>query len=109
MSAERFDAGRDDFRVAASEAYARLCPDDLSAHVAPGSSRCSRRSPRARACAWPSLTGNLEPIAHLKLTRAGLGRFFEHGQGGFGSDHEDRLELPAIARARRAATRARRR
>ncbi len=46
------------------------------------------------------LTGNLEPIAHLKLARAGLGAFFEHGQGGFGSDHEDRTELPAIARAR---------
>ena len=46
------------------------------------------------------LTGNLEPIARLKLERAGLGRFFEHGQGGFGSDHEDRTELPAIARAR---------
>ena len=46
------------------------------------------------------LTGNLEPIAHLKLARAGLGRFFEHGQGGFGSDAEDRLDLPAIARAR---------
>ena len=46
------------------------------------------------------LTGNLEPIARLKLARAGLGRFFEHGQGGFGSDHEDRTELPAIARAR---------
>ena len=46
------------------------------------------------------LTGNLEPIAHLKLARAGLGGFFERGQGGFGSDHEDRTELPAIARAR---------
>jgi phosphoglycolate phosphatase-like HAD superfamily hydrolase len=46
------------------------------------------------------LTGNLEPIAHLKLARAGLGRFFESGQGGFGSDREDRTELPAIARAR---------
>ena len=46
------------------------------------------------------LTGNLEPIAHLKLARAGLGRFFEHGQGGFGSDSEDRLDLPAIARRR---------
>jgi phosphoglycolate phosphatase len=46
------------------------------------------------------VTGNLEPIARLKLARAGLGRFFERGQGGFGSDHEDRLELPAIARAR---------
>ena len=46
------------------------------------------------------VTGNLEPIARLKLARAGVGRFFEAGQGGFGSDHEDRGRLPAIARAR---------
>src|SRR5262249_23731940 len=46
------------------------------------------------------LTGNLEPIAWLKISRAGLGHFFERGQGGFGSDHEDRTELPAIARKR---------
>jgi phosphoglycolate phosphatase len=46
------------------------------------------------------LTGNLEPIARLKIARAGLGHYFEPGQGGFGSDHEDRTELPAIARRR---------
>ena len=46
------------------------------------------------------VTGNLEPIARLKLERAGVGRFFAAGQGGFGSDHEDRGRLPAIARAR---------
>ena len=36
------------------------------------------------------VTGNLEPVARLKLDRAGVGRYFEAGQGGFGSDHEDR-------------------
>jgi phosphoglycolate phosphatase-like HAD superfamily hydrolase len=46
------------------------------------------------------VTGNLEPIARLKLDRAGVGRFFAAGQGGFGSDHEDRGRLPAIARSR---------
>jgi phosphoglycolate phosphatase-like HAD superfamily hydrolase len=46
------------------------------------------------------VTGNLEPIAHLKLKRAGIGHHFPSGQGGFGSDHEDRSELPAIARQR---------
>jgi phosphoglycolate phosphatase-like HAD superfamily hydrolase len=46
------------------------------------------------------VTGNLEPIARLKLRAAGLGRYFPRGQGGFGSDHEDRSELPAVARAR---------
>ena len=100
ITAERFDDGRDDFRVAASEAYARLVPDDLSAHVAPGIVEVLEALAARDGVRLAVLTGNLEPIAHLKLARAGLGRFFERGQGGFGSDHEDRTELPAIARAR---------
>ena len=97
---ERFDAGRDDFRAAAVEAYARLVEDDLSAHVAPGVIDVLETLAARDGVRLAVLTGNLEPIAHLKLARAGLGRFFERGQGGFGSDHEDRTELPAIARAR---------
>jgi phosphoglycolate phosphatase len=100
VSAERFDDGRDDFRVAAAEAYARLCPPDLSAHVAPGIVDVLEALDAREGVRLAVLTGNLEPIAHLKLARAGLGRFFEHGQGGFGSDSEDRLDLPAIARRR---------
>ena len=46
------------------------------------------------------LTGNIEPIAHHKLDAAGLGRWFERGQGAFGSDAEDRRELVPVARAR---------
>jgi phosphoglycolate phosphatase-like HAD superfamily hydrolase len=48
------------------------------------------------------LTGNIEPGAHAKLEAAQLGphRF---RVGAFGSDHERRDELPAIARARAAA------
>ena len=45
------------------------------------------------------VTGNFEPIARLKLARAGIGDYFPRGQGGFGSDHEDRAALPPIARA----------
>jgi phosphoglycolate phosphatase len=97
---ERFDDGRDDFRAAAVEAYTRMCEDDLSPHVAPGVTEVLETLAERDDVRLAVLTGNLEPIAHLKLARAGLGRFFEHGQGGFGSDHEDRLELPAIARAR---------
>jgi phosphoglycolate phosphatase len=100
ITAERFDDGRGDFRVAAAEAYARLVPDDLSAHVAPGIVEVLEALAARDGVRLAVLTGNLEPIAHLKLARAGLGRFFERGQGGFGSDHEDRTELPAIARAR---------
>ncbi len=46
------------------------------------------------------VTGNFEPVARLKLRRAGIGRWFEAGQGGFGSDSEDRTMLPPIARRR---------
>ncbi len=46
------------------------------------------------------LTGNYEPVARLKLRRAGLGKWFSSGPGGFGSDSEDRAALPAIARRR---------
>ena len=46
------------------------------------------------------VTGNFEQVARLKLARAGIGDFFEPGQGGFGSDAEEREALPPIARAR---------
>jgi phosphoglycolate phosphatase-like HAD superfamily hydrolase len=46
------------------------------------------------------LTGNIEPVAHHKLEAAGLGGWFERGQGAFGSDAEDRRELVPVARAR---------
>ena len=48
------------------------------------------------------VTGNFEPVARLKLARAGIGLWFAPGQGGFGSDNEDRAALPAIARRRAA-------
>ena len=100
VTAERFDKGRDDFRVACVEAYCRLCPDDLSEFVAPGVPELLEALKARDGMRLALLTGNLEPIAWLKISRAGLGHFFERGQGGFGSDHEDRTELPAIARKR---------
>jgi phosphoglycolate phosphatase-like HAD superfamily hydrolase len=41
------------------------------------------------------VTGNLEPIAWAKLAKAGIGGYFTFG--GFGSDHEDRKIMAAIA------------
>jgi phosphoglycolate phosphatase len=100
VTAEHFDRGRDDFRIACVSAYARLAPDDLSAHVAPGMTEVLQALAARDGVRLALLTGNLEPIARLKLKRARLGHFFSSGQGGFGSDHEDRTELPAIARRR---------
>ena len=95
------DSHWDDVGAAAALAYERLCPPDLSAKVAPGMVELlSELSGRPEEFRLSLVTGNLEPIARLKLERAGVGRFFAAGQGGFGSDHEDRGRLPAIARAR---------
>jgi phosphoglycolate phosphatase len=46
------------------------------------------------------LTGNLEPIARLKLLCAGLDRFIAFELGAFGSDHADRTCLVPIVRDR---------
>jgi phosphoglycolate phosphatase-like HAD superfamily hydrolase len=82
-------------------AYERLCPPDLSGKLAPGVlSLLPTLAARPADFLLSLVTGNLEPVARLKLRRAGLGHFFPTGQGGFGSDHEDRAALPAVARRR---------
>ena len=101
VSDQQIDARADAVRAATAEAYGRLCPDDLSAKVAPGMVELLEALVARRDAFRLSLvTGNLEPVARLKLERAGVGRFFAPGQGGFGSDAEDRGRLPAIARGR---------
>jgi phosphoglycolate phosphatase len=100
IGADRIDARMGDVRQATIAAYARLCEPDLSDRVAPGMDALLARLAEREGVRLALVTGNLEPVARLKLARAGLGRFFARGQGGFGSDHEDRTELPRIARAR---------
>jgi phosphoglycolate phosphatase-like HAD superfamily hydrolase len=100
VSAAQFDKGREEFRIACVEAYCRLVPDDLSQFVAPGVPDLLEELKARDGMRLALLTGNLEPIAWLKISRAGLDHYFERGQGGFGSDNEDRTELPAIARKR---------
>ena len=91
----------EEVKFAAAQVYARLCPPDLSATVAPGMAELlDELSARTEDFRLSLVTGNLEPIARLKLGRAGVGRYFEALRGGFGSDDEDRGRLPAIARAR---------
>jgi phosphoglycolate phosphatase len=95
-----FERRRDELRVVATEEFARRCPADLSDRVVPGM-REVLDGLAARADVLPALlSGNLEPIARLKLARAGIGGFFARGEGAFGSDDEDRAALPSIARER---------
>jgi phosphoglycolate phosphatase-like HAD superfamily hydrolase len=87
----------------AAAAYEELCPPDLSATLAPGVPELLEAlAARPDAFRLSLVTGNLEAIARLKLARAGIGHHFPAGQGGFGSDHEARAELPPIARVRAA-------
>ncbi len=106
VSAERIGERADRVRAAAVAAYARRCPADLSGHVAPGIAALLADLDAREDVRLSLVTGNFEAIARLKLDRAGLGHRFPRGQGGFGSDREDRTELPEVAR-RRAGTRGR--
>jgi len=96
-----FDARWPEVAAAAADAYEALCPADLSAFVAPGVPAALDAVAADPAVYRQALvTGNVEAIARRKLASAGLGHHFMPGQGGFGSDAEDRSALPGVARAR---------
>lgn len=101
LSAERFDDRLPDFKRVAVQEYARR-KADLTSTVAPGVTALLDELAARDDVLLSLVTGNLQAIAHLKLDRAGIGHHFPHGQGGFGSDSEDRGDLPAIARRRAA-------
>jgi phosphoglycolate phosphatase-like HAD superfamily hydrolase len=100
VPARKIDDGMLDFRERCVAHFARLCPPSLADKVAPGVVDLLAQLDLRDGVALALLTGNLEPIAHLKLSRAGIGHHFPRGAGGFGSDAEDRTDLPAIARRR---------
>jgi phosphoglycolate phosphatase-like HAD superfamily hydrolase len=100
VSAERIDALADRVRESCCQASARLLPDDLTRSVLPGVRELLDWLTRQPDATLGLLTGNYEPIARLKVARAGIGWAFAPGQGAFGSDSEDRAALPAIARRR---------
>jgi phosphoglycolate phosphatase len=104
ISAERIDSRKDEVREECCRLYARLCPPDLTHTVLPGVPELLGWLGGREGVKLGLLTGNYEPIARLKLTRAGIGKPFPSGQGAFGSDAEDRAALPPIARRRAGAT-----
>ena len=98
---EAIDARADDVIAACCALYDELCPADLSPRVAPGVPEAlAALGGRPDAFRFSLVTGNFERVARLKLARAGIGDWFPAGQGGFGSDAEDRERLPPIARER---------
>ena len=100
VDAERFEAGLERFKAVCVERFAKLCPASLTDRVAPGMRELLASLEERSDVSLSLVTGNYEPVARLKLERAGIGRHFAPGQGAFGSDAESRDELPAIARAR---------
>jgi phosphoglycolate phosphatase len=98
VSARRIDELADSVREACCRIYADICPPDLSSYVVPGIADLLPRLAGRDGVTLGLLTGNFEPVARLKLARAGIGHWF--AQGAFGSDSEDRAALPAIARRR---------
>ena len=100
VSARRIDELADAVREACCRIYARICPPDLSDHVVPGIADLLPWLAGRDGVTLGLLTGNFEPVARLKLSRAGIGRWFAASKGAFGSDSEDRAALPAIARRR---------
>jgi phosphoglycolate phosphatase-like HAD superfamily hydrolase len=100
VSAERIDDRADAVQELSCRLHAELCPHDLTDTVLPGVPALLTWLTDRPEVRLGLVTGNFEPIARLKLARAQIGRFFEPGQGGFGSANEDRAALPAIARRR---------
>ena len=103
ISPERIDEHAGDVRDECCRLYAEFCPPDLSGKVVDGIPDVLDWLATQDGARLSLVTGNFEPVARLKLARAGLGHRFPAGQGGFGSDAEDRAMLPPIAR-RRAGT-----
>ena len=100
VSAWRIDDLADDVREVCCRVYAQICPPDLSEHVVRGIPELLSWLAGRDGVTLGLVTGNFEPIARLKLRRAGIGKWFTPGMGAFGSDSEDRGALPRIARRR---------
>ncbi|MBJ7244013.1 MAG: haloacid dehalogenase-like hydrolase [Solirubrobacteraceae bacterium] len=100
VPAEEFDRRRDDFVLATGSHYERLVPDDLSDRLAPHVTDVLSKLAVDQRYRCSLVTGNIQPVARLKLGAAGILYPFAEGQGGFGSDSDDRNELPPIARMR---------
>jgi phosphoglycolate phosphatase-like HAD superfamily hydrolase len=100
ISTERIDSLAGRVRESYCRVFARLVCADLSSAVLPGIQELLDWLIAQDGVKLGLLTGNYEPIARLKLVRAGIDEAFAHGPGAFGSDAEDRNALPAIARRR---------
>lgn len=100
VPSEEIDARAHAVAAETARAYAELCEADLSAYVISGIPALLAWLNSLDSVRLSLVTGNFEPVARLKLARAGIGDWFVPGHGAFASDAEDRLRLPPIARER---------
>jgi phosphoglycolate phosphatase len=100
IDAREIDRRRSDVREACCQEFLKLCPESLADRVLPGVAELLEWLAGLEEVQLSLVTGNFEPVARVKLKRAGLGGYFPRGQGAFGSDSEDRTALPHIARKR---------
>lgn len=98
---EEIDRGATAVREECCRVFAETCEEDLTHTVIEGVPELlTALAAREGEVHLGLLTGNFEPIARRKLAAAGVGEFFTDCPGGFGSDSEDRRELPPVARRR---------
>lgn len=98
----RIDADMEWLLAIAAARYEDTCPQDLSHTVLPGIPDMLRELCRDRNLVLGLVTGNIESIAHRKLTAAGLARPLLPWVGAYGSDAEDRNRLVPVAQERAA-------
>ncbi len=89
----------EDWQTAFVATTERLCRDQALFVMCDGVPDVLSRVTDDDRFALSILTGNLEPMAAVKLAAVGIADHFTI-RGAYGSDHEDRNELPAIAAAR---------
>jgi phosphoglycolate phosphatase len=97
FSEEAIDAGLPLWCESFSDHYVRLLAAADTSHweLGPGA-----REALAGLEQPALLTGNPPAVAHARMERLGLARFFPPGQGAFGCEREERTELFALARER---------
>jgi len=98
LDVERIRAGVDDCFLAYTRELAQIIGDGSRIQVLPGVADVVRRLGARGDAVVGLLTGNIEAGARIKLEPTGLWPYFR--VAAYGSDHADRLRLPAIARER---------
>ena len=80
VSAEQIDDGASAVREACTRLYAELCPPSLADKVVPGIPALLEWLGGRDDVRLSLVTGNFEPVARLKLARAGIGGTFPAGR-----------------------------